>query len=83
MKLDRVLTFCLLTFAFCLLPLRGPAQEPTAERLIKADKEPQNWLTYFGAYNAWRYSALDQINRTNVKSRSRRGPSRPASSKAD
>lgn len=43
------------------------ADEMTAQRLIDADKEPQNWLTYGGTYNAWRYSPLDQINRKNVK----------------
>ncbi len=39
----------------------------TYERLLKAPSEPQNWLTYSGSYNGWRYSALDQINRNNVK----------------
>ena len=24
--------------------------------------EPQNWLTYYGAYDGQRYSPLDQIN---------------------
>ena len=43
------------------------AQELTGERLAKAEKEPQNWLTYFGTYNAWRFSALNQITRDNVK----------------
>ena len=39
----------------------------TYERLLKADSEPENWLTYSGSYNGWRYSKLDQINRQNVK----------------
>src|SRR3954449_1142979 len=39
----------------------------TYDRLLKADSEPQNWLTYSGGYNGWRYSKLDRINRTNVK----------------
>ena len=26
----------------------------TGERLINARKEPQNWATYFGAYDGWR-----------------------------
>src|SRR5580692_3719497 len=38
----------------------------TYERLLKADAEPQNWLTYSGSYKSWRYSTLDQINRANV-----------------
>jgi alcohol dehydrogenase (cytochrome c) len=42
-------------------------KEVSAERLINAAKEPQNWMTYFGAYNAQRYSPLNQINRGNVK----------------
>ncbi len=45
-----------------------PAQkEVTGARLNQAAKEPQNWLTYFGTYDAQRYSPLNQINRTNVK----------------
>jgi alcohol dehydrogenase (cytochrome c) len=43
------------------------AQEVTSKRLIEADKEPQNWLSYAGTYNGWRYSPLDQINRSNVR----------------
>src|SRR6266478_1755207 len=39
----------------------------TYERLLKAESEPQNWLTYSGSYKGWRYSKLDQINRRNVK----------------
>ncbi len=39
----------------------------TYERLLNADKEPHNWLMYYGSYNAWRYSSLDQINTKNVK----------------
>ena len=39
----------------------------TGERLINARKEPQNWATYFGAYDAWRYSSLDQVRADNVK----------------
>lgn len=42
-------------------------QEPTGTRLAQAEKEPQNWMTYFGTYNAWRFSSLVQINRDNVK----------------
>ena len=38
----------------------------TAERLVNADKEPQNWLTYHHDYAGHRYSGLTQINRGNV-----------------
>ena len=37
------------------------------ERILNARDEPQNWLTYYGAYNGQRYSPLDQINTENVK----------------
>jgi alcohol dehydrogenase (cytochrome c) len=37
------------------------------ERITKARSEPQNWLTYYGAYDGWRYSTLDQIAGHNVK----------------
>ena len=32
--------------------------ELTGDRLVNSRKEPQNWATYFGAYDAWRYSSL-------------------------
>jgi alcohol dehydrogenase (cytochrome c) len=38
----------------------------TFERLLHADAEPQNWLTYSGNYNSQRYSTLSQIDRSNV-----------------
>ncbi|MFN3647986.1 MAG: PQQ-dependent dehydrogenase, methanol/ethanol family [Armatimonadota bacterium] len=43
------------------------AQAVTYERLLRARSEPQNWLTYYGAYDGQRFSALDQINASNVK----------------
>ncbi|MEO6803212.1 MAG: PQQ-binding-like beta-propeller repeat protein [Granulicella sp.] len=39
----------------------------TPDRILHADKEPQNWLTYSGGYASHRYSTLTQINRDNVK----------------
>ena len=42
-----------------------PAQV-TYQRLLAADQEPQNWLTYSGRYAGWRYSALNQINTGNA-----------------
>jgi alcohol dehydrogenase (cytochrome c) len=43
------------------------AKGVTYERILDARSEPQNWLTYYGAYDGQRYSALDQINKENVK----------------
>lgn len=58
-----------LWFAFTLccgaaLPLES--QEVTAARIERAAAEPQNWLTYGGNYQAWRYSPLAQIDASNV-----------------
>jgi alcohol dehydrogenase (cytochrome c) len=38
------------------------------DRLLNSAKEPQNWLTYSGDYSGRRFSTLDQINLTNVRS---------------
>ncbi|HEX2249613.1 MAG TPA: PQQ-dependent dehydrogenase, methanol/ethanol family [Gemmatimonadales bacterium] len=42
------------------------AADVTAERLTNARSEPRNWLTYYGAYDAQRFSALDQIDTGNI-----------------
>ncbi len=36
------------------------------ERILRADNEPENWLTYSGGYSSHRYSPLRQINRENA-----------------
>ena len=38
----------------------------TAERLGKAADEPQNWLTYWGNYQATHYSGLSEITQANA-----------------
>ncbi|HEX4946514.1 MAG TPA: PQQ-dependent dehydrogenase, methanol/ethanol family [Blastocatellia bacterium] len=43
----------------------APAQVPY-QRLVNADKEPGNWLTYSGNYAAHRFSSLKQITPENV-----------------
>ena len=40
----------------------------TFDRLVNSAKEPQNWLTYSGDYAGRRFSALDQVNVTTVRS---------------
>ena len=54
---------------FLLLLFAGSAAQAqvTYDRILHADKEPQNWLTYSGGYASKRYSELKQINRDNVK----------------
>lgn len=49
-------------------PIDAPATGVTFTRLKEADKEPQNWLTYWGSYRSEHFSELKQINRTNVAS---------------
>ncbi len=43
------------------------AADVTPERLINADKEPQNWLMNHRTYDGQRYSPLARISRDNVK----------------
>jgi alcohol dehydrogenase (cytochrome c) len=43
------------------------AAEVTPERLINADREPQNWLMNHRTYDGQRFSPLTLINRDNVK----------------
>lgn len=38
----------------------------TYQRLLRAEMEPKNWLTYSGSYSSHRYSALDEIDADNV-----------------
>ena len=43
------------------------ARNVTYQRILRARSEPQNWLTYYGAYDGQRYSPLEQINTQNVR----------------
>ena len=51
---------------FLLLACLHVSAQVTYQRLLGANQEPQNWLTYSGNYNGWRHSELDQINTGNV-----------------
>ena len=42
------------------------AQNVPYERILNADKTPQDWLTYGGDYQSHRFSGLTQINKSNV-----------------
>ena len=64
----------LLVLAFLLMAAGAQAQV-TYERLLKADQDPKNWMTYSGRYSGWRYSDLKQINAANAaEARYRRFP---------
>jgi alcohol dehydrogenase (cytochrome c) len=43
------------------------AADVTPERLLNADREPQNWLMNHRTYDGQRFSPLARINKTNVK----------------
>ena len=46
----------------------GAERRPlTADRLVKASAEPQNWLMYWGDYQSTHYSRLTQIDAGNVR----------------
>ena len=49
-----------------LVAAASPA-DVTYDRLLHADREPHNWLSYSGNYSGHRYSPLSQINRSNIK----------------
>jgi alcohol dehydrogenase (cytochrome c) len=55
-----------LAFAISILSLQSTAQV-TFDRLLHANREPQNWLTYSGSPMSQRYSLLTQITPANAK----------------
>src|SRR3984957_399587 len=57
----------LLSILLASTSLSARAADVTSQRLLNADKEPQNWLMVNKDYSAHRYSTLDQINKDNVK----------------
>lgn len=56
----------LVVFVLFVSSVMQASGQVTYERLLGADREPENWLTYSGGYKSQRYSRLDQINRENV-----------------
>ena len=57
----------LLTGSALAVPSLAFAAEVTPDRLVNADKEPQNWLMNHRTYDGQRYSPLARISRDNVK----------------
>ena len=53
-------------FVFAVSAASTAGAQVTPDRLVNASREPQQWMTYSGTYDGTRYTALDQINRTNV-----------------
>lgn len=63
----KIARHTLLLFSAILIAGGAAAQNVTYQRLLNADKEPQNWLTFSGSYLGRRYSTLDQITPANAK----------------
>jgi alcohol dehydrogenase (cytochrome c) len=62
---QRYLRFKIVCFVFSATLAHS---QVTPDRLVNSAKEPQNWLTYSGDYSGRRFSQLDQINTTNLRS---------------
>jgi len=57
----------LLGLAACTLLLTSQvAAQVTYDRILRADEEPGNWLTYNRSYDSRHHSPLDEINRENA-----------------
>jgi alcohol dehydrogenase (cytochrome c) len=70
----RLLVFVTITAPLWAQGGRGGPQNREApvtpvpfERILRASREPQNWLTYSGNLNSQRHSALTQINPANAR----------------
>ncbi len=55
-----------LGLSFLLLSSVAAVAQVPFERILNADSEPQNWMTYNGGYLSQRHSRLEQITRENV-----------------
>jgi len=67
MRSQMLQTLTLLFAATTALTAPALAADVTPERLLNADKEPQNWLMNHRTYDGQRFSPLDRINKSNVK----------------
>src|SRR6202045_3897801 len=63
----RKVSFHAAFLAGSVLALPAMAADVTPDRLVNADKEPQNWLMNHRTYDGQRFSPLARINRDNVK----------------
>ena len=56
----------LVTAVLIVIASTGLLAQVSYQRLLNAEKEPQNWLTYAGSYKSHRHSPLTLINRQNA-----------------
>jgi len=61
------ITVALLAGSTCVMMGSALSAEVTPQRLVNADREPQNWLMNHRTYDGQRFSPLARINRDNVK----------------
>ena len=52
--------------ALATATVSGSFSQVSTDRLLNAENEPSQWMTYSGTYKSQRFSKLDQINRQNV-----------------
>ena len=57
---------CMLAIAATMFAGIGAHAQVTSERLLNAEDEPENWLTYSGTYASQRYTPLTQIRPSNI-----------------
>lgn len=67
MRFTQCISHYLLAAVTALLVSTVAIADVDHKRLLNADKEPGNWMTYHGNYQAWHYSGLKQINTRNVR----------------
>jgi quinohemoprotein ethanol dehydrogenase len=70
-RLVGVVTFLLLVSGACTQTKFAAARSPkpadvNESRIVHADREPGNWMTYGRTYDEQRFSLLNQINERNV-----------------
>jgi alcohol dehydrogenase (cytochrome c) len=68
-KKESRYSICAALLAGTVLSAAAPAlaAEVTPDRLVNANREPQNWLMNHRTYDGQRFSPLARINRDNVK----------------
>src|SRR6267378_8384532 len=64
MRIIRRVAAAIAIAVVAIAPMRA---QVSFERLLRASREPQNWLTYSGGIFSHRYSLLTQITPANVK----------------
>jgi len=62
----HLILLCLLCLFVAISFAAQQGDVVTYERMRNSDREPQNWMHYWGNYQGTHYSALKQITKSNV-----------------